>query len=142
MESRRAAAGRSIEQDALNVPKGYLSRYTRTGRPAATLPGVHARAKQAAHRCVMQWRAMRGHIKPVMVPFSRAITRPRCYLASYRFRDPSPTLRAVSSARTFLSPDGAGRRIVSLFPHFHIAPHCCTARDPRGRYAILRNSPI
>jgi len=79
---------------------------------------------------------MRGHIKPVMVPFSRAITRSRCYLTSYRFRDSTPTYTNCVCAREHFFPRRrASHRIVSLFP-------CCSTshsekpESQRMRYAL------
>lgn len=80
--------------------------------------------------------ATRGHIKPVMVPFSRAITRPVVIspVIASATRRRADTARAVSlRARIFLSPAPA----TVLFHCFHIAPHR-TAKDPRERYALSR----
>jgi len=127
----RAAAGCSIEQDALNVPKGYLSRYTLHRLTGCHPPRVYARQSSGASLRNAVAGAMRGHIKPVMVPFSRAITRPVVIspvIASRRRPVRAVSARADISFEMFALP-------TVLFHCFHIAPHC-TTRDPRERYAL------
>lgn len=106
----------------------YLRQLTGCYPPRAQSNGASLRNAVAG--------AMRGHIKPVMVPFSRAITRPVVI---------SPVIASATRrlcelcprARTFLPPQ---RRLPLLFHCFHIAPHR-TARPERERErVILRNS--
>lgn len=102
------------------------------------LPSSYARAQSggASLRNAVAG-AMRGHIKPVMVPFSRAITRSRCYLTSYRFRDSTPTYANCVCARGghFFPRRRASHRIVSLFPRCS-ASYGEKPESQRARYAL------